>query len=379
MQQRARGDRLGRIALYLATIGCVGCVLLCSGDLVNAIWPALFGNRTILCMFFLVLASSGAVVAAVNIGERNGWREIRASVAAVLVGTLLTWIGSFVAYFMLSDVIINSHGRRLRRFRKVRVPETRPGAWRAPRPTDAAPAALVLDAPSELRTQLGQAWRETACKEHAAIASFSQLSLDLLAVGAPPYLLEITQADAGDEIRHTSTCLAIAQAFDGQEHAPAAFPAARMLRPLATRSRPLALLQIALDSLADGVLNEGMSARVLAKLADRSADPRLGALLRGMAVDEARHAAHSWRIVEWCVAEGGSSVHRALLAGARQLPQRMEAELDDGAADGGWERWGLQGKALERAAFARTRDNAVRKLANLSLHATSLDPHRAVS
>lgn len=295
------------------------------------------------------------------------------SVSAAWLAFVSTGIGAVVLSLLYPPV--NMHGRRLRRLRKVLAARTRPGPWcdgarpsatlrrdgfaRTPTP------ALQLDAPHDLCPRLAAAWREAACKEHAAIAAFSQLSLDLIAVGAPPYLLELTQRDAHDEIRHTEVCFAIAHAFDGEQHAPAPFPAARARHPLALRSRRLALLQIALDSWSDGVVNEGMSAGVLAALAGRCDAPALASALRAMAVDEARHASHSWCVVEWCAAEGDAWVRRTLLAAAHALPARMEAELDDAAASGAWERWGLQGKRLEREVFERVRVNALRKLAKV--------------
>lgn len=363
--------------LLLALVGCLGCFVLGHDRFVTRALPELLGHRTVPFLASFGLASVAAVAGGwewtrlaherqqgVRIDRGTYATHVGLAALALLTGTVVTWFAIMVA--LAASVQENMHGRRLRRFRRVRVPETRTGAWRAPRHHGPDACVMHIDAPDALRGLLAAAWRDAGCKEHAAIASFAQLSLDLLAVGAPPYLLEVTQADGSDEIRHAALCFEIARGFDGEEHAPAAFPAARMLRPLATRSRLLALVQIAVDSLHDGVLNEGMSSRILARLAERAEDPRLAARLRAMAVDEARHASHSWRVVEWCLAEGGETVRRAVQTTAAYLPQRMIADLHPAAAAGHWEHWGLQGKALEQASFERARACAVRKLAELA-------------
>jgi rubrerythrin len=369
-------------SLGLAIVGGLGCFFLGNDRFVADELHEVLGHRLLPFLLCLGLATLGSLLGArhwyllarerahgTRINRGSYSIQVGLAVLSTLTGSLFTWFG--IAITFTASAYENVHGRRLRRFRKVHVPQARRGAWRAssPRPEE---CILHIDAPEELRARLATAWRETGCKEHAAIASFAQLSLDLLAVGAPPYLLDITHADASDEIRHAALCFAIARAFDGEDHGPAPFPAARLLRPLATCSRSLALIQIAIDSLHDGVLNEGMSARILARLAERAADPQLAHHLRAMAVDEARHASHSWRVVEWCLEEGGEHVRRAVHAAARHLPARMKADLDAAAASGAWERWGLQGQSLERACFERARSNAVRKLRTITATAAHI-------
>src|SRR5207248_1646672 len=77
------------------------------------------------------------------------------------------------------------------------------------------------------REELARSWLVEARAEHASIAAFSALSLDLMAVGAPPRLLERAHRAALDEIVHARVCFALASAYAGEELAPGAFPDVR--------------------------------------------------------------------------------------------------------------------------------------------------------
>ena len=60
------------------------------------------------------------------------------------------------------------------------------------------------------RRARGRAWTADALLEHASVASFSRLSLALLAVGAPADLVALAHRAALDEIRHARLCFALA-------------------------------------------------------------------------------------------------------------------------------------------------------------------------
>jgi hypothetical protein len=191
------------------------------------------------------------------------------------------------------------------------------------------------------------------------------LTLDLMAVGAPPELVAAAQRDALDEVRHAAACFAIARDIDGLVESPSPFPDARARRFLFTAARSIALTQIAIDALADGVLNEGIAARLLAQLAKNCDVPALSSILRDMAADESRHAAHSWDIVAWCVESGGATVANALRGALTGMPKKVCSALPAGARDGAWERWGVHGVEMEATAFAKTREGARAKLSAL--------------
>jgi hypothetical protein len=246
-------------------------------------------------------------------------------------------------------------GRQLRRFGRVLLPPSETGgAWAA--------RSIGVDVPEEVRAALAAQWRENGKTEHASVAAFARLTLDLMALGAPPALIVGAQEDALEEIRHTELCFSLARAIDGHAESPGPFPEAQRVATL-PRARTLALARLAVDSLLDGALHEGVSARVLAKLAKRCEAPAVGAMLKAIAADEGRHAAHGWDVVEWCLVEGGAPVESALLGALQVLPATMKSPLPGVARGGGWERYGIHGEALETDEFSKARAELVARVA----------------
>lgn len=272
------------------------------------------------------------------------------SVLAVL-GLLMMTVGALAA---LASTFGFSRGRQLRRHGRVLLPPVREGdAW--------ADASKALETERGVPTGVARQWRENGRTEHASVASFARLTLDLMALGAPPALVVAANLDALDEIRHTEACFGLARAIDGQAESPGPFPEAQRAETL-PRQRTLALATLAVTSLVDGALHEGVSARIIAKLARRCEEPSIASVLRQIAADEGRHAAHGWDVVAWCLEEGGSPVARALIGAARVLPRQMRSNLPEAARSGAWERFGIHGRALELEEYARTRAQVVSRV-----------------
>jgi hypothetical protein len=317
----------------------------------------LFALTTLVALFRAV---AGAIALA---------RPTRATAAGGVSGLVLDILGNLLlaAFGMLIAFFATvgfSRGRQLRRLGRVLLPSLRQdSAW--------ASCAMALDgqgAPAEVADR----WRENGKTEHASVAAFARLTLDLMALGAPPRLIAAANQDALDEIRHTELCFSLARAIDGKTVSPGPFPEAQRVATL-PRARPLALAKLAVDSLIDGALHEGVSARIIAKLAPRAEVQGIRAALKEIAADEGRHAAHGWAVVDWCLDEGGSAVGAALLGALRVVPREMRSELPEPASDGGWERWGIHGHRLESeeygAALAHLTERVHGRVARLASRA----------
>lgn len=317
------------------------------------------------------VALVGAGLAAVGFrhGVRLGALERKSlwlGALAFVSNLLMSAVGAFTA---LLSVAAFARGRQLRHLGRVQLATLEAGdKWLAPklgalppRPTTAPEAPAVDEA---LRAPLAAAWRDNGRTEHASVAAFARLSLDLMALGAPAWLVASAHADALDEVRHAEACFSLAAGFDGQAVSPAAFPAAVRARTLPA-TRTLALAVLAVDSLIDGALHEGVSARVVARLARTCPEPTIRALLKQIAVDEGRHAAHGWDVVEFCLTEGGEPVAQALRGALTKLPSRLQHETHPVARTGAWERYGLPGLALEQEEFGKARADLIRRLSTL--------------
>lgn len=282
---------------------------------------------------------------------------------SVLLANLAMAVGG--SYVVLLSLLGSARGRELRRHARVLLPPVASGTdWAEP----ADPGRLA--ASESVPDGVAAEWRENGRTEHASVAAFARLTLDLMAVGAPPGLVAASHLDGLDEVRHTELCFALARQLDGRAAGPASFPEARNV-PRPPRTRALALAKLAVDSLVDGALNEGVSARSLARLAERCDAEPIRAVLKQLAADEGRHAAHGWDVVEWCLAEGGWVAEKALTGALRALPAGQRSKRPEAATSGAWERWGIPGRALEEAEYRAAHAHLVARLGALLPSASS--------
>lgn len=177
--------------------------------------------------------------------------------------------------------------------------------------------AGALDAAA--RAALAEHWTREALYEHASIASFAQLTLDLLAFGAPPALVASAQRAGLDEVEHAKSAFALAAAYGGEPVGPTALA----VTPCAAMS----LAHLARTTFIDACVGESVASAYLADRARTASDVELRALFATMAEDEERHAELAWRIVAWALAEGGAEVAAALRESADEVAREL-AELD---------------------------------------------------
>ncbi len=288
---------------------------------------------------FLVAAGVAAVGAGYRVvavvkgaGAGLGASAALGSVALSALNVGMTLLGLVSAFISTMSF---TRGRQIRFFGKIPLPPVQAGAaWTT---SAASLSTLDRDLPGDQlapRQALAAQWRENGRTEHASVAAFARLTLDLISLGAPPELVVDANRDALDEIRHAQLCFGLA-------------------RPLST-TRILALGQLAVDSLIDGALHEGVSARIIAKLARRCEVAAIEVMLKEIAADEGRHARHGWDVVLWCLAEGGEPVARALEGALHSLPKKIASSMPAAARDGSWERLGIMGEALEAEEHAAT-------------------------
>ena len=325
----------------------------------NSVAPVTLG-----ALLSALLAFAGAgygVVAAVKgMSAAQGAAGIAGSVALGVINLGMTGLGALTA---LVSTMSFTRGRQIRSGGTILLPPVEPGdAWTGAGLSSAGPVAIIDTDDDAVRDALAAQWRENGRTEHASVAAFARLTLDLMALGAPPELVADTNRDGLDEIRHTELCFGLARAIDGRVESPGAFPEAARARPL-SRTRVLALAELAVDSLVDGALHEGVSARIIAKLARRCEAPAIQAILKEIAADEGRHARHGWDVVRWCLNEGGEPVARALEGALRGLPKTMVSPIVEAARDGSWERWGIMGEELETEEHDATRVDLERRVA----------------
>jgi len=180
---------------------------------------------------------------------------------------------------------------------------------------------VPIPAPTAVRAW----WARVAAAEHASVASFGRVALELMALGAPPDLLMATQAAAMDEIRHAKAFFGLASQAAGL--GPGAIP----MQAIELRTTPAAFLDALLR---EACVNETLAAAEALAAAQACQDSHVKAVLAEVARDESRHAALAWRTLRWLLEQHPELEARAawVLADAlcrRPLPMAAESAVPE--------------------------------------------------
>ncbi len=186
------------------------------------------------------------------------------------------------------------------------------GAWSI----DLSPDLAIDDG---IKARLAAAWLEIARLEHASIAAFSHLALQLVAAGAPAELIAAAHRAGLDEIEHARIAFALASAYAGERLGPGRFDIARRVAIGSTR-------ELALETFVDGCIGETAAAHQAEVAADSARDPAVAAVLSRVADDETRHAELAWAVVAWCLEADAVTIDelRALCEPSADAPPRDE-------------------------------------------------------
>jgi hypothetical protein len=171
------------------------------------------------------------------------------------------------------------------------------------------------------RSELAELWTKAALAEHASVASFQELVLDLLANAAPLELLRAAIAAAGDELEHARLCFSLAGAYGGAPVGPGP------LRVPYTKPRTLA--EVARRNAGDGCRNETLALLVLDEQRRRATEPAVRAVLDRLIEDELAHAVLSFRIAAWAFKVGGEEARRAAEEELARAPSAAARTDDD--------------------------------------------------
>jgi hypothetical protein len=173
----------------------------------------------------------------------------------------------------------------------------------------ALPDTARLNA-AERRAQ-AEHWTRMGQMEHASIAAFARFSLQLLALGAPPELVEGCTAALADETAHAKLCFALASAYAGHDIGPGPLDISNSLAH-ATLTDVVDLV------LAEGCFGETSAALEALELADAATDPVVFDVYSRIARDEQRHAELAFRFVRWALEQDpriAERVQHALING----------------------------------------------------------------
>lgn len=157
--------------------------------------------------------------------------------------------------------------------------------------TPLCPDLSALD--DETRRALAEYWAHEALTEHASVASFARVILQLLGLGAPADLVEAAQRALADETAHALSAFGLASAYAGRDVAPSALDLSGVM------DGPLTAASVLSATWREGCVAETVSALILAEAASRATDPCVKAELERVARQELEHAELAWRTLAW--------------------------------------------------------------------------------
>lgn len=173
------------------------------------------------------------------------------------------------------------------------------------------------------RTRLGEAWAQDAAFEHASVASFARLALELMAFGAPAGLLRDVHAAAQSEVRHAALCFTLASAYLGAPVGPGVLPGAAAFTGAGT------LAELAAAAVREGCVDETLAAAVAAAQHAAASDPAVRSVLAEVAADEGGHAELAYRIVAWALSGGDPEVRRSVQSAFHHALAELQREQDE--------------------------------------------------
>jgi hypothetical protein len=209
------------------------------------------------------------------------------------------------------------------------------------------------------RRRLARLWLSDARAEHASITAFEHLAADLEAAGADADLVAFARRAAIEEVRHAQVCLAIASTYAGRSLrlSTAPFVLARRDRP---EPRKQLVRRLAVESLLDGVIGEGASARTARRGAREATDPVVRILLMRVAEEEEGHAKLARKIVAWGVGEEPDVLQALRAALQRSKGGRASGDPEDLVESG------RVGTAAKTTLFHEAHEEARRFVATLA-------------
>lgn len=160
--------------------------------------------------------------------------------------------------------------------------------------SDGEERELVLELDDTTKTALGNAWLADARLEHASVAAFARLTLQLMALGAPAELVEESQRASLDEIAHAKACFGMASRYLDGAFGPGTLRLDGALSDLGLEA-------LVTSSIDEGCIGETLAAMVAGEQARVALDERVKATFEQIARDESRHAALAWRILYWAL------------------------------------------------------------------------------
>jgi len=222
-------------------------------------------------------------------------------------------------------------------------------------------AEVAEDIEPELRRRLAEGWRDHAAFEHGSVAAFAKLTLDLIALGAPPNLVTASQRAGLDEVRHAKLSYALASRYAGRDLGPGPL----VMEPIEAPS----FARIVQDTFDGGCCGETVATAIARDALEHAGDAAVKRVLTIISRDEQRHADLGWQVLAWAV-RSSEEARRTLAELLRSEPKR--SEVASRAEPGSGAPHGLVGNAREADIESQVMREVVRPCAEALLSSCGL-------
>ena len=183
---------------------------------------------------------------------------------------------------------------------------------------------------ADARRALAEHWTRAALLQHAAVAAFARLVMQLMSLGAPPDLIDEAQVAMGDKTADAKLCFALASAYAGSNVQPRRLNINRAL----SGDSPLDVLRVVVR---EGCIGGTLAAVEAAEGRSSATDTVVKQVLSRIRDDETRHAELAWRTVKWAIGAGlttPAEMERELLAAVEQSSvEVVDAARQEGRGD----------------------------------------------
>ena len=158
----------------------------------------------------------------------------------------------------------------------------------------------------KVNRDLSSHFKSIGLAEHASVASFARVVMELLQLAAPADLVDRTLLAGREEVRHAQMALSLARSWSVEDF---------HVGPLeGLELPPVTLIDLARQTVFEAVAGETPAA-LAAKVALRFAqDHAVRNFLQLVAVEERRHAELAWATLAWAIQRGKTPVLEAALA-----------------------------------------------------------------
>ena len=168
-------------------------------------------------------------------------------------------------------------------------------------------------------------WTKRALSEHASIGTFAKFTLQLMSIGAPIWILKLSNKASLDEIKHTQLSFDIVNMYNNNNNGQMCITYDQF--PVHSLNIDNDWNEILRDTAIGGCIGETIS--VFEMATENKYNNVIDDIVYEIAQDEIRHAALAWITVKWIIDKAGEEDIDIIDVENRNWWERQMRKLDE--------------------------------------------------